>query len=504
MKRNTSQHHKSQPTIDHSFFAAIDNGDRLSNMQNSTTGNDIDTAGSCSINSHSHRLHRPNSELTQDEKRHKQELKRLLKRQSRRRKLEVRLAQTLFRKEHELAEKARANLDAFLSEDNQNQPEGLDTVGAASASLKSKDEQNVSSHQLQVARDLVESIYHKLAAHLQDDDNDSAKDALPGHVVQVQRPAQVKELQTEQARKLLKHFTKGSQTVSMFENEAALRGYTRHKFFERAMVVVTALTKLHVNVGNHEGHVPENQHEDQLQGNASHVDDVQVELRQKIKAKLLSVRSIASVGCGPGCDAVGVAAWLSSINQYPASLLSGSATMPVPPEPTVTARPILDYAVLLDWAMPQWERIVGPLKNVMVPGMVGEMVTSSCDVRSSLTESNNAMALELLSRKREEANGADNDSNSQRLKVDLVVTSYLLSETRGQWHAFFDDLVQLTDPGTLFIFTDPTAWQLHVFAKRSSHCMDFCWLDSSMDRPELQALEGRVGPGVLAGIKRGQ
>jgi hypothetical protein len=62
--------------------------------------------------------------------------------------------------------------------------------------------------------------------------------------------------------------------------------------------------------------------------------------------------------------------------------------------------------------------------------------------------------------------------------------------------------VRRTDPGTLFIFSDPTAWQLHLFMERSSYCMDFCWLDSSMYRPELQALEGRVGPAVLVGIKR--
>jgi hypothetical protein len=32
--------------------------------------------------------------------------------------------------------------------------------------------------------------------------------------------------------------------------------------------------------------------------------------------------------------------------------------------------------------------------------------------------------------------------------------------------------------------------------------MDFVWLDSSMHQPELQLLEGRVGPAVLLGIKR--
>jgi hypothetical protein len=389
---------------------------------------------------------RPNSELSEDEKNAKRDLKRLLKRQSRRRKLEIRLSQAIARREHVFAEQARAALEAFMLEEEPGE---------------TSQHQHGSS---QVARELVESIYHKLQARLRDN-----------HEHAVQKPAaELKEFRTEQARTLLRNMTKGSQTESMFENEAALRGYTRQKFNERAILMVTALTKL--------WNLPESQRSG---------------CHERIRAKLASVRSLCSVGCGPGCDAVGVAAWLSSINQSSSSssLLSGSTT----------TRPILDYAVLLDYAVQHWDRILTPLINVVVPEFVGDMVTSSCDVRSSLTESNNAVVAQLLSR-REEVDGtgddSGNDNDSHRLKVDLIVTSYLLSETRGQWHAFYDDLVRRTDPGTLFIFTDPTAWQLHVFMERSSHCMDFCWLDSSMYRPELQALEGRVGPAVLVGIKR--
>jgi hypothetical protein len=407
----------------------------MADMETSTTG-----TGSAASSSSGTNLQRPNSELSEDEKNVKRALKGLLKRQSRRRKLEMRVSQFIARKELASAEQARAELETFLLEE---EPEET-----------SQHEHGSFSHQQQkVARDLVESIYHKLQAHLQDN-----------HALQ--KPAQLKEFQTEQARILLQNMTKGSQTESMFENEAALRGYTRQKFIERAMLMVTALTKL--------GNLPESQ------SSGCH---------ERIRAKLASVRSLCSVGCGPGCDAVGMAAWLSSIN----------------PSSSTTTTPILDYAVLLDYAVQHWDQILTPLVNVVVPEFIGDMVTASCDVRSSLLESNNAVAAQLLSR-REEVDGTGNDNdkdpNSQRLKVDLIVTSYLLSETRGQWHAFFDDLVRRTDPGTLFIFTDPTAWQLHVFMERSSHCMDFCWLDSSMYRPELQALEGRVGPAVLVGIKR--
>jgi hypothetical protein len=395
-------------------------------------------------------LQRPNSELSEDEKNAKRDLKRLLKRQTKRRKLEMRLSQAIARQSHDFAEQARADLEAFL--------------------LKEEPDEN-SQHKPvdhQVARDVVESIYHKLQEHLRDN-----------HTQDLQKTsaAALKILQTEQARTLLMNMTKGSQTESMFENEAALRGYMRQKFIERAMLMVTALTKLES--------LPESS---QSQGSGG--------IHERIRDKLRSVRSLASVGCGPGCDAVGVAAWLSSIHHQLSPFVSGVAM--------TKQRPVLDYVLQLDYTVKHWDRILEPLVQVVVPDFIGDMVTAFCDVRSPITaESSNAVAARLLS-PRDEIDGTDNDDdiNSERLKVDLVVTSYLLSETRGQWHAFFDDLVRRTDPGTLFIFSDPTAWQLHLFMERSSYCMDFCWLDSSMYRPELQALEGRVGPAVLVGIKR--
>jgi hypothetical protein len=436
-------------------------------MQASTSTTGAGSAASGASTTEGVNLQRPNSELTQDEKDAKRDLKRLLKRQTTRRKLEIRLSQAISRREHDFAEKARVALDAFLLEEDPGETR-IHPHGS-------------SSDQHKVARDVVESVYHKLQARLLDNTNsDTNTSDTDANTVQKQT-AELKEFRTEQARTLLMNMTKGSQTESMFENEAALRGYTRQKFIERAMLMVTALTKL--------GNLPES-----TQDYSCH---------ERIRAKLASVRSLCSVGCGPGCDAVGVAAYLSSIHQ--SSSVSGSTT------PTT---PILDYAVLMDYTIQHWDKILIPLVNVVDPELVGDMVTSFCDARSSLlTESKNAVAARLLSRREEvdvtgndssnrSDNNNDKDTNSQRLKVDLVVTSYLLSETRGLWYAFFDDLVRRTDPGTIFIFSDPTAWQLHVFMERNSHCMDFCWLDSSMHRPELQALEGRVGPAVLVGIKR--
>ena len=69
---------------------------------------------------------------------------------------------------------------------------------------------------------------------------------------------------------------------------------------------------------------------------------------------------------------------------------------------------------------------------------------------------------------------------------------------------------------TIFLLTDSTAWQLHLFRERYEfhntdsddngsddrrRRMNFVWLDSSIYRPELQELEGRNGAGVLLGMK---
>jgi hypothetical protein len=67
------------------------------------------------------------------------------------------------------------------------------------------------------------------------------------------------------------------------------------------------------------------------------------------------------------------------------------------------------------------------------PELVGDMVTSFCDARPLLTESKNAVAARLFTSRREvdatdndSSNRSDNDkdTNSQRTKVDLVVTSH--------------------------------------------------------------------------------
>ena len=373
-------------------------------------------------------LQRPNRELTEEEKITKRNTKKLLKRQTRRRKLEVRLQQAIQRKDSALEDRSRRELEKFLQEENA----VIDNASANTATTSSSKEK--------AARPMVESVYHRLQANLLSKNE--------------KRELDMREYHTEQARELLQSMTKGTQKLDMFDNEAALLGYTRHKFIERAMLVVSSLAKL-----------------------KDTCDQEKDDIYSRILERLLSVQTICSIGCGPGCDAVGIiAAFLSTLD---------------PPKK-------LRRAVLLDWAMPQWESIVSPLKDLLVPNQIGRMDTGSCNVLKDISDAENASALYLMS-----TWGEEPLTDDQGCSVDFFVISYLLSETRGKWHAFFVSLVDYAAPRTIFLFTDPTAWQLHVLMERCKDSMDFVWLDSSMNRPELQSLENRVGPTVLLCIKRG-
>jgi hypothetical protein len=97
----------------------------------------------------------------------------------------------------------------------------------------------------------------------------------------------------------------------------------------------------------------------------------------------------------------------------------------------------------------------------------------------------------------------DDNNDDKLLSIDLFITSYLLSETRGKWHDFYESLFQKARPGSLFLFTDPTAWQIHIWLSKHQHELEgHCWLDSSMNRPDLQVLEGRLESGVLFAMKK--
>jgi hypothetical protein len=204
----------------------------------------------------------------------------------------------------------------------------------------------------------------------------------------------------------------------MFQNQVALRGYTRHKFIERAVLITTSLSKL----------VP-----------APVKPYTMNEACQTLWDGLQTVNTVVSIGCGPGCDAVGVAAW------FDAAISSCSAQN--------------RRAVMLDWAMSDWQSpILDTLHPLMVPSCFQHMDFVTCDVTNSLKECSNEQARQFLHGAGDECGVLNGSAGTV-----LVVTSYLLSETRNRWHDFYSEIFESSALGTLFLFTDPTAWQGRLF-----------------------------------------
>jgi hypothetical protein len=284
--------------------------------------------------------------------------------------------------------------------------------------------------------------------------------------------------------------TKGTQTLGMFRNPAALVGYTRQKFMERAVLVADSLGRLAARAAMKlPGPAAPEAH-----GGGGGGPREKLFVADDAIRILASARRVVSVGCGPGCDLVGIVAFLVSLRQSNGGVRGSEGSLP----------PVVGQAVLLDWAMPQWRSILEPLRNLLVPEYVGEVAMASCDVGHGLDDdARNGEARCALRypppSSAATATAASTLSGSHENLLDVVVISYLLSETRGRWHALLDDVMPST---RMVMVLDPTAWQLHEFRRRYRGLFAYTWLDSSMHHPSLQALEGRVGPAVLLGAAK--
>jgi hypothetical protein len=384
---------------------------------------------------------RPNQELSAHETFYKKQRKKNLRLQTRLRKLSVRLKQAIERGDAALEQETRVALsELFLQH-----PELKDHTVVAT-----RDNFDLYPGYAN-AQSLVQSIHSQL--------NDKIKASMPTPAALENDDLNLREFHTLQARSLLQHMMKGTQTEGMFDNPYALTGYTRHKFYKRSMLVIDSLGKL---VGKSE---------------CTNFMDA-----------LVKVSCICSIGCGPGCDALGGVAFLKSLSPRHSK-----------------ADP---FVLLLDWTMDQWrDGVLNELERLLVPKHVQTFRTGQCDVRAGLVRRNvdndvdddkspNKEALQLLD---SAWNDRSDDSDSN---ITLYLVSYLLSETRDKWQTFFDDLVDRASPGSLFLLSDPTAWQLYIWLARYRERIDVVWLDSSMDRPDLQEMVRRFGPGVVLAMKR--
>jgi len=406
----------------------------------------------------------PNQQLTSEQRQAKKNLKAKLKLESRKRKFQTRYDHALRRNDPKVAQQALCDLEGVLEQEKELLQQLQEHQGDHAVSSTESSESFYQPSLLeQQSRSIIEGVYHQLQRSLQ-----NTTTTLDGD----DESASQKEHRTEQARELLRNMTKGTQDLDMFDNAPALRGYVRQKFIERAMLVASSLSKLAQFSVQEEFH-----------------QSPKWETHQKLWKRLQSIHKVVSIGCGPGCDGVGIAAWVESQSKHNRNK-----------ELNEKLKPMAEL-VLLDWAMPQWEQIVNPLAKIIAPGLIENVTSGTCDVLRGPESSDNQSALQHCA-------GAD-----------LVITSYLLSETRGRWHSFYDCVMDYCcqgksseaseegpfhgRDGTLFLFSDPTAWQLHEWLHRNRDRLEgWCWLDSSMSNEDLQVLEGRVGPAVLLALTK--
>jgi hypothetical protein len=274
-----------------------------------------------------------------------------------------------------------------------------------------------------------------------------------------------KQIQVDVGVKLLRHMTKGTQDISMFNNYSCW-GYCRQKFHERALLLCNSLFKLS---GTHEELQSLLQFKSEHE--RSHIEK-QWNDRATMYTKARSINRVFSIGCGPGNDMVGLITFLRMVHGH-----------------NFTG---LEEAFMLDWSIDQWKQsILEPLKTILDESMfIKKMTPVFCDVTKDLKHESNVWAHSVIS------------SNFERNQaVDIYLISYLLSETREKWENFFTDVVHTCREGTLFYFAEPTPWQLHRLIELFSQALTFVWVDSSRDHPELQIFDKRTGPAVLIAQK---
>jgi hypothetical protein len=509
------------------------NNDKNNNASTIAIGEEGTAATSAATTATMHH-NRPNHELTEEERSEKQSLKRLLKRQGKRRKYETRLHQAILRNDVITEERSRKELEHFLQQEQHESSKWkthslgfdlssrrtTDTTSSGNGTGSVDQEESITAHhnsqqqQAKAQRDIEEiyNEYYRIIILLLQNQNQQHcatkqsppirkenKNQQPQDTTTNTNGTTLKEWQTAQARLLLLNMTKGTQTVDMFENQTALMGYVRQKFQERASLVIAALSKL------------DPQRQPPPKSPTSFSNQLQQQQQLRFWTKLLSVRSICSIGSGPGCDATGL---VKFIHQFK----NANAKSTPPSSPPGTERhnhsassstTVVDRVVFLDWTMDKWQLFLQPLiDGILIPNHYTAAADFAfCDVlRPFSSGSSNTVARNLLTLDNYLDHQGNSSSSSTEgatvlLDMDMFVTSYLLTETRGKWHAFYRDLVDMAKSGTLFFFAEPKAWQLHSFMEQNATKMEFVWLDSSMNNPEMQSLERRLGPAILLGMK---
>jgi len=213
-----------------------------------------------------------------------------------------------------------------------------------------------------------------------------------------------KQQQNTQAVKLLKHMTKGTQQQSMFADPSALKGYTRQKFNERAMLFYTSMERL--RWPDPSSNRPTTITSDNDGEEEYCLTSDQERIREKVFAMIQGgkIRNICSIGCGPGNDALGVLTFLRMVygNTQCTTTTVTDATTPPLIQSTISSSlsssPILERVILLDWAIDEWsDTILQPFRKIVQDHkLVRTIEVGFCDVTKKLNDSSNDDARLLM------------------------------------------------------------------------------------------------------------
>ena len=435
---------------------------------------------------------KPNKFLTDEEKDIKRRLKKRLKIQQKINKIQTRIKHAISRKDPVIEKQARSELTALYdntaSDEIQFFTWNKDETSQSNMMESQSEEYKNAKH---IVLEIANQLFLTFTEEEEEDDDDGkisveqSGDAKGDvHKMEAKEKSNMKEHQTNRAVKLLKNMTKGTINLSMFDDRAALLGYTRQKFYERAMLLYTSLDKLRPITSVDKSR--------QVQA-SNNLTNEQQEIRDRMWNKIQNgyIRKACAIGCGPGNDATGLLTYLhcNGINQLKSLSTQQSNA--------ASSQICLNDIILMDWSIQQWdEAVLQRLSSVLNKSKLrinqedddnGKKIkTCFCDVTIAFTDESNNRARETISKE----------------NCDIYLTSYLLSETNGKWESFYDGLIKDAKDEALFYFAEPTPWQMHRFIELFSNRLDFLWVDSSMYQPSLQSLDGRVGPAILFAMKK--
>ena len=279
-----------------------------------------------------------------------------------------------------------------------------------------------------------------------------------------------KKITREAGNKLLRHMTKGTQELNMMTSETAIWGYVSYKFAKRCLLTFDTLRRLRPETCPNQLH--------QILGNCNHREAAAL-----LWTHIGNVSTAVSVGGGSGNNLYAVLL----LHQFYYNTLKTVTNTEKDSFESNTSP--LKQLIVLDFASDEWHPVISHLSEICrienkkqtEHRKQTEHESSSSSSSSSSTEhessslsspsstsssSTSSSSCEFLCHQCDVTLPLSNPFN-ERAKItlsntNLIIISYLLTETRGKWNSFFMEMFDNAIPGTLILLMEPTVWQHHI------------------------------------------